>query len=39
MIDKDANVKQLVLIHFWPEMDEENYVLETKEIFGDTIKA
>ena len=39
MIARDANVDQLVLTHFWPELDKELYVNEAKEIFSNTIAA
>ena len=35
-IAKDANVKQLVLTHFFPEIEKENYVKEAKTIFENT---
>lgn len=36
---KNANVKQLMLTHFWPEISKENYVNEAKEYFENTIAA
>ena len=39
LIAKNANVKQLMLTHFWPEIDGDEYVREAKEIFDNTIKA
>ena len=38
-IAKKANVKQLMLTHFWPEIDKQRYVVEAKEIFENTIAA
>lgn len=38
-IARDANVEQLVLTHFWPELDKELYVNEAKVIFSNTIAA
>lgn len=35
-IAKLANVKQLLLTHFWPEIDKEKYVEEAKEVFENT---
>ena len=32
-IARKAKVKKLVLTHFWPEIDKEQYVLEAKKIF------
>ena len=39
MIAKKANVKQLLLTHFWPELDKELYLKEAKEIFENTLVA
>ena len=33
MIAKEAKVKKLLLTHFWPEIDKQEYVDEAKEIF------
>lgn len=38
-IAKDANVKKLLLTHFWPELDKELYVNEAKSIFKNTEAA
>lgn len=35
-IAKDANVRQLVLTHFFPEIEREDYVKEAKTIFENT---
>lgn len=35
-IAKDANVKKLLLTHFWPEIDKEKYLEEAKSIFENT---
>lgn len=35
-IAKLANVKKLLLTHFWPEIDKEKYVEEAKEVFENT---
>ena len=35
-IAKDANVKKLVLTHFWPEIEKENYLRDAQEIFANT---
>ena len=39
IIAKEANVKELVLTHFWPEIDSNEYVSEAKEIFKNTSAA
>lgn len=39
VIAKKANVKDLLLTHFWPEIDSENYVEEAKGIFENTSAA
>ena len=39
MVAKDAGVKQLMLTHFWPEIDKTRYVLEAQEVFKNTIAA
>lgn len=36
---KKSKVKQLILTHFWPEIDRENYVNEAKEYFKNTVAA
>ncbi len=36
---KLANVKKLMLTHFWPEIDKKEYLLEAKEEFENTIVA
>ena len=33
------NVKKLLLTHFWPEIDKDEYVNEAKEIFENTEAA
>lgn len=38
-IAKEAKVGQLVLTHFWPEIDKEKYVEEAKNEFDNTIPA
>ena len=38
-IAKTANVKQLMLTHFWPEIDKSVYLKEAKEVFDNTIVA
>lgn len=38
-IAKEANVKRLVLTHFWPELDKELYVNEAKTYFSNTEPA
>ena len=38
-IAKQANVKKLLLTHFWPEIDKELYVKEAKEYFENTEAA
>ena len=35
----DAKVKQLVLTHFWPEIEKERYVNEAKMVFENTVAA
>ena len=39
IIAKQANVDKLILTHFWPEEDLENYLREAKSVFGNTIIA
>lgn len=34
-----ANVKKLLLTHFWPEIDKQEYIKEAKEIFENTEAA
>lgn len=38
-IAKDANVKKLILTHFFPEIEKEEYVNEAKQIFENTTAA
>ena len=38
-IAKKANVDRLVLTHFWPSIDKQNYVDEAREIFSNTEAA
>lgn len=38
-IAKEANVKGLILTHFWPEEPVEKYVQEAKEVFKNVIPA
>lgn len=38
-IAQKANVKELLLTHFWPEIPKEEYVTEAKEIFPNTSAA
>ena len=38
-IAKQANVKELVLTHFYPEIEKEKYLEEAKQIFPNTIVA
>lgn len=38
-LTQKANVKQLVLTHFWPEIEKELYVQEASEFFENTIAA
>ena len=39
MIARDANVKMLLLTHFWPEIDKQKYVDEAKEYFSNVEAA
>lgn len=39
MLAKNANVKKLMLTHFWPEIDKQLYVEEAQEYFANTIAA
>lgn len=39
LIAKEANVKQLMLTHFWPEIEKEEYVKEANQIFSNTFAA
>lgn len=38
IIARNANVQKLLLTHFWPEIDKQNYVNEAKEYF-DNVEA
>jgi len=38
-ISKDANVKKLILTHFWPEEDTANYLNEARQVFKNTYIA
>lgn len=38
-IAKDANVGKLLLTHFWPEIEKEQYVKEAQKIFDNTEAA
>lgn len=38
-IAKEANVKKLILTHFFPEIDKEEYVKEAKQVFNNTSAA
>lgn len=38
-IAKNANVDKLLLTHFWPSIDKEEYVKEAKEVFSNTEAA
>lgn len=38
-IAKKANVDKLLLTHFWPSIDKQNYVDEAREIFSNTEAA
>lgn len=38
-IARDANVKKLMLTHFWPETDKERYKMEAEEEFDNVIVA
>ena len=38
-IAKEANVKKLILNHFWPEEDTENYYKEAKQVFNNVFIA
>ena len=38
-IAKEANVKKLILNHFWPEEDAENYYKEAKQVFNNVFIA
>ena len=38
-IAKKANVDRLLLTHFWPSIDKQNYVDEAREIFSNTEAA
>lgn len=39
IIAKEANVKMLVLTHFWPEESPENFVKEAKKVFTNVVAA
>lgn len=39
MLARNANVKKLMLTHFWPEIDKQLYVEEAKEYFKNTVAA
>lgn len=39
LIAKDANVGKLLLTHFWPEIEKEQYVKEAQKIFDNTEAA
>ena len=39
MIAKKAQVKKLLITHFWPEIPKTKYKLETKKLFNNTIIA
>lgn len=39
IIAREAGVNNLMLTHFWPEIDKERYVEEAKEIFDNTFAA
>lgn len=39
LIAKEAGVQQLMLTHFWPEIDKQKYVEEASKIFPNTIAA
>lgn len=39
MLARNANVKKLMLTHFWPEIDKQLYVEEAKEYFKNTVSA
>jgi len=39
IIAKEADVKGLVLTHFWPEESVQKYVLEAKEVFPHVVAA
>ena len=36
-IAKIANAKKLALMHFWPEIDAQEYIDEAKEIFNNVV--
>lgn len=38
-IARDANVKTLMLTHFWPEIDKKEYKKEAEKVFKNTIVA
>lgn len=39
LIARKANVKKLMLTHFWPEIEKEKYLQEAKEMFDNTITS
>ena len=39
LISKRANVNELMLTHFWPEIDKGRYVDEARQVFKNTIAA
>lgn len=39
LLAKKLNVKKLILTHFWPEIDKEEYLQEAKSIFPNSIVA
>lgn len=39
LIAKECNAKKLLLTHFWPEDNPEEYVLEAKQVFNNTFAA
>ena len=39
ILAKEAGVKQLMLTHFWPEINKEEYVNEAREYFENVIAA
>lgn len=39
LLAKQANVKRLMLTHFWPEEDKNRYVDEAKKVFENTFAA
>ena len=39
VIAKEANVDKLLLTHFWPSIDKEEYVKEARRVFDSTLSA